>query len=70
MAKNWYSIIDEELCINCNICVNFCQHDVYEEGGEFPQVVNPINCVEFCRGCGKICPEKAISYFGDTQKKE
>ena len=66
MAKNWYSIIDEELCINCNICVNFCQHDVYEEGGEFPQVVNPINCVEFCRGCGKICPEEAISYFGDT----
>jgi NAD-dependent dihydropyrimidine dehydrogenase PreA subunit len=70
MAINWYPIIDEDLCINCNTCVNFCQHDVFEEGEITPKVVNPENCIEFCRGCGKICPEEAISYFGDIQKKE
>jgi formate hydrogenlyase subunit 6/NADH:ubiquinone oxidoreductase subunit I len=24
--------------------------------------------VEFCRGCQKICPQEAISYYGDTEK--
>lgn len=70
MARNWYPIIDEDLCINCNTCVNFCQHNVFEDGDPVPLVVNPENCVEFCRGCGKICPEEAISYFGDKTKKE
>jgi len=66
MTTNWYPIIDEELCINCNTCVDFCNPRVFEEGEDFPQVVRPENCVEFCRGCAKICPEQAISYFGDN----
>lgn len=66
MAANWYPIIDEALCINCNTCIDFCPHDVYAEGEEFPIVIHPENCVEFCRGCSKICPEKAITYFGDN----
>lgn len=70
MAKNWYPIIDVDLCSNCEACVNFCQHDVFESGVDHPAVINPDNCVEFCRGCGKICPEEAISYFGDLSVKE
>ncbi len=65
MAVNWYPIIDQLKCINCNTCVNFCSHEVYAEGTTFPAVANPDNCVELCRGCSKICPEEAISYFGD-----
>lgn len=68
MAQNWYPIISEDLCINCNTCVDFCTHGVYESGDFFPQVVNPDNCVEFCRGCSKICPTEAITYFGDKVK--
>ena len=66
MAKTWYPIIDASLCINCNTCANFCTHGVYMEGDEVPEVANPDNCVEFCRGCSKICPEEAIKYFGDN----
>lgn len=66
MAKNWYPIFNEELCINCSDCVDFCQHGVLEVGIDHPQVVGPDNCVEFCRGCAKICPNEAISYFGDN----
>jgi NAD-dependent dihydropyrimidine dehydrogenase PreA subunit len=66
MAKNWYPIIDADLCTNCETCVNFCQNDVFESGIDHPEVVNPVNCVEFCQGCGKICPEEAITYFGDN----
>jgi len=68
MAKNWYPIIKEDQCIGCGTCVDFCQHGVYmmDDGGK-PQVVNPDNCVEFCRGCSKICPAEAIIYFGDNE---
>jgi len=66
MAQNWYPIIDVDLCSNCNTCFDFCQNGVFEQGDEHPLVVNPDGCVEFCRGCGKICPEEAITFFGDT----
>jgi len=66
MAKTWYPIIDRDKCQECNACVDFCTHGVYEQGanGE-PVVANPDNCVEFCRGCSKICPAEAIHYYGD-----
>jgi len=65
MAKNWYPIFNEELCTNCNVCVNFCPHGVLEEGDVKPKVVKPDNCVEFCLGCSKICDTRAITFFGD-----
>ncbi|MCR4431207.1 MAG: ferredoxin family protein [Tepidanaerobacteraceae bacterium] len=69
MAKNWYPIIDKDKCTKCLSCVNFCKHDVYSSTDEegFPLVKNPDNCVEFCRGCQKICPAEAITYFGDKK---
>ncbi|MGC8837823.1 MAG: 4Fe-4S dicluster domain-containing protein [Anaerolineae bacterium] len=68
MAKTWYPIIHEDLCIACGTCVEFCPHEVFVQlDGSTPQVVNPDNCVEFCRGCSKVCPEGAITYFGDEE---
>ncbi len=70
MAANWYPIIDKDKCLKCYQCVNFCPHGVYNIGADaFPEVVNPGNCVEFCRGCSKICDNDAISYFGDRRRK-
>lgn len=67
MATTWYPIINEDQCVGCGTCVEFCEHDVYIMGDNGkPQVVNHENCVEFCRGCSKICPVEAITYFGDT----
>ncbi|WP_158905746.1 ATP-binding protein [Rectinema subterraneum] len=63
MAANWYPVIDEAKCASCNSCVDFCAHGVYGPG---PKVVAPHACVEFCRGCSKICPSEAISYYGDN----
>ncbi len=66
MAKQWYPIINYEKCIGCLVCLNFCPHDVFERGGDGkPKVARPGNCVEFCKGCGKICDQKAIAFFGD-----
>lgn len=66
MAKSWYPIINEDTCASCGDCLNFCQNGVFEMGDLYPAVVAPDNCVEFCRGCSKICPSEAISYFGDN----
>jgi len=68
LAKNWYPIISKDKCIQDHECVNFCPHDVYTIDDEgYPKVVNPDNCVEFCKGCSKICPSEAITYFGDRR---
>jgi len=69
MAKTWYPVVNEDLCVNCNDCVNFCSHGVYEAGTTAATVVAPDECVEFCRGCSKICPTEAITYFGDQQNE-
>lgn len=66
MSKNWYPIIDFSLCSECLICINFCQHGVYDKEKDIPAVINPENCIEGCRGCQNQCPEGAISYFGDN----
>lgn len=32
-----------------------------------PVVVYPEGCIEGCKGCGNLCPNSAIQYFGDTE---
>ena len=70
MAKNWYPVIDSKKCSACLTCVNFCKHAVYAIKNGKPKVIKPENCVESCHGCGNICPEKAIKYFGEKNKKQ
>jgi len=70
MAKTWYPVIDRDKCEECGACVDFCTHGVYErDGGSRPVVVAPDNCVEFCRGCSKVCPAEAIHYYGDEESQ-
>lgn len=73
MAKGWFPSIDMQVCENCGDCIDFCTHGVFGAGVDHPTVINPDRCVEFCRGCSKICPNEAIHYFGDERtlaKKE
>ena len=69
MSKNWYPVVNESLCVQCGKCVELCiqnRHFAYDsEQSPHPVVVNPENCVERCHGCGNLCPQGAITYFGD-----
>ena len=66
MAKNWHPIIDYDKCNGCLTCYSFCPHGVFETKSDGkPLVARPENYVELCRGCQKVCPTGAISYFGD-----
>jgi len=65
MSKNWYPIINEETCIECGKCVEYCSHGVYDKGSPNPEVIYPDGCIDHCHGCGSICPTGSITYFGD-----
>jgi len=69
MAKNWFPKIDYKKCSGCLSCFNFCPHGVYTVEREKPKVKNPDECIEFCHGCEKICPQKAIKYMREKHKK-
>ena len=67
MAKNWYPVIDILTCAECGTCVNFCPHGVYDkQKSPVPVVVNPLACVDHCRGCAGKCLTGSISYVGDN----
>ncbi|OQB20837.1 MAG: NADH-plastoquinone oxidoreductase subunit [Firmicutes bacterium ADurb.Bin182] len=66
MSKNWYPMINYEKCVECGACIDMCQHGVYsKERAPRPVVVYPEGCIEGCKGCGSLCPNEAIGYFGD-----
>jgi len=62
MTSEWYPAIDYKKCKGCMTCVNFCPHGVFSIKDDKPLVVNKKACVDLCRGCAKICPEKAITH--------
>jgi NAD-dependent dihydropyrimidine dehydrogenase PreA subunit len=69
MSKKWYPVLDYELCTACGACLRKCTHGVFKDKGGMIVVVKPEGCIEGCHGCEKLCPSKAISYFGDTKGK-
>ena len=63
----WYPTIEQKLCTNCGICVDFCKHGVYAVEDVRTTVVAPYNCVVGCSGCESQCTAAAIS-FPDMQE--
>jgi NAD-dependent dihydropyrimidine dehydrogenase PreA subunit len=61
-------MIDEEKCIGCGICVDFCNVDaiaVNDERGVL-EVVALEDCIE-CHSCQQNCPEGAIMVFPQVE---
>ncbi len=60
----WYPTIDEEKCIGCGECYDFCQNGVFEwdEENNCPKVLKPFNCVVSCSACKNLCTQDAISF--------
>lgn len=66
MAKVWYPVIDYVTCVECGNCTSKCPHGVYNAlKAPTPVVLNPLNCVDHCHGCGNRCPVGAITYVGE-----
>ena len=58
----WFPTIDEGLCTNCGICVEFCAKGVYLFDNERTSVIEPYNCVVGCSGCESLCSPGAIRF--------
>ncbi len=61
-------VIDEEKCIGCGICVDFCNVDaiaVNQERGVL-EVVALEDCIE-CHSCQQNCSEGAIMVFPQVE---
>jgi len=58
----WFPTIDEVLCTNCGICLEFCANGVYALNDMQTQVVAPFNCVVGCSGCETLCTPGAIRF--------
>ena len=58
----WFPVIDENKCINCGECLDFCNNDVFEEGLKATVVAHPYNCVVGCTSCLKTCDADAIKF--------
>ncbi len=53
------AVIDSDVCISCNRCLEVCHFDAIETDGTLYEV-NPVNC-EGCSYCERICPADAIT---------
>lgn len=51
-------IIDKELCIGCEQCLDACPFDALDMQGDFPVVGD--SCT-LCGSCADVCPEDAIT---------
>ena len=63
VAERWYPVIDEDRCVNCLECLEFCLFGVYDEDGDGrPVVADPDRCKPGCPACARVCPEQAIIF--------
>jgi len=60
----WHPTVDEEKCIGCRKCYEFCSHKVYswDESTDRPVVAQPFQCVVGCSNCTYQCEQGAISF--------
>jgi CDP-4-dehydro-6-deoxyglucose reductase len=60
----WHPTVDEEKCIGCRKCCEFCSHKVYswDESTDRPVVAQPFQCVVGCSNCTYQCEQGAISF--------
>jgi NAD-dependent dihydropyrimidine dehydrogenase PreA subunit len=65
----WFPSIDEETCIGCKLCVEFCPNTVleFDKTLEKARVKHPFNCVVECRACAKLCPVDAITFPNENE---
>ncbi|PLW80837.1 4Fe-4S ferredoxin [Candidatus Woesearchaeota archaeon] len=52
-------IIDKEKCMNCNVCVEVCPMECFENKDGDVQVTQPDECIG-CKACEVQCPHQAI----------
>ena len=58
-ADDQYITLDKDRCIECGLCVSFCETGVYAFDDDWTFSFSPELCVE-CNLCVDVCPQRAI----------
>lgn len=58
----WGPTIDEALCTDCRVCLDFCQFGVYGLRQEHVRVVSRSSCMEGCSHCATMCEGGALTF--------
>ncbi len=60
----WNPTVEEDKCVGCRACYEFCGHSVYAWNDETnkPVVAEPFQCVVGCSSCKNQCGTEAISF--------
>ena len=60
----WFPHIDQEKCIGCGACIEFCKNGVLDFDPETKKarVRAPYDCVIDCSPCARLCPVDAITF--------
>ncbi len=53
-------LLDESLCIACELCLEVCPHAVFKMGPGKIQIIAKDRCIE-CGACAKNCPVNALT---------
>lgn len=62
-------VIDEDKCVGCGICVEYCHVDAIRINEErtVVEVVDLESCIE-CHSCQQRCPHKAIMVYPQIEE--
>lgn len=63
VRPRWYPVIDDEKCISCFECLNFCLFGVYDiDASGHVFAAQPDECRPGCPACARVCPQEAIFF--------
>lgn len=58
----WYPVVDQDRCVDCGKCADFCMFGVYHVEDKKVTVVKPSGCKTDCPACARMCPANAIIF--------
>lgn len=58
----WGPTLDEVVCTDCRVCLEFCQQGVYGVADGHVRVVSKATCREGCSYCAGMCEAGALAF--------
>jgi NAD-dependent dihydropyrimidine dehydrogenase PreA subunit len=58
----WGPTLDQAVCTDCKVCLEFCRQGVYGMIDDHVRVVAKDSCMEGCSHCAGMCEVAALTF--------